>query len=127
MNNQKKEIKPVNVYSDKEMIAAGFFRYADAFGDPAKVFAKTEKERKKWKSINRNARGDWHVPSAYRHYSPTTAKLIIQLKKNKKFPNTTYSKMCNKSFIPEALAKFTTDKGKNLVAWYSFNGKRVCI
>lgn len=50
---------------------------------------------------------------------PVKAKLIIYLKKNNKYPNTTYSTECWMHDINRILLRYD----KNLILKYSYNGK----
>lgn len=92
------------------------------------VWTKTDSEKKRLKVLRKRFKGSMHFHSVPTRPIPVRAKLIIQLKKNKKFPNTTYSTICNMHQISEVLSTFcqedpTTHIMENVVAKYSYNGK----
>lgn len=92
------------------------------------VWTKTESEKKHLKALRKRFKGAMHFHSIPTRPIPVRAKLIIQLKKNKKFPNTTYSTICNMHKISEILSTFfqenpTTHIMESVVAKYSYNGK----
>lgn len=116
----------VDVTDDNQMRANGFFRPFDQAPRDPDVWTKTAKERKAIKAKSWKNMG--HFNSCPRKFIQVRDKLIIQLKKNKEYPKTTYSIECWQSDIPEILSKYIFTKNKqtqSLVSWYKFNGKTV--
>lgn len=94
------------------------------FSRDKSVWTKTQNEKK----LLRNARNSTKKEKMHFHSIPiknipVLAKLIIYLKKNTKFPKTTYSTNCYMHEIGNILALYCTDKCENLVVKYSYNGK----
>lgn len=119
----KKNEKPVNVHSDKEMREAGFFR---PFNVVTPDFSKTKKEKKALKKAKERTQkiDNGHIYMSIKPYSPVRAKVIVYLRKNKTFPYTVYSALRYQDQIDDFLNKFCNSKtGKSLVVKYSFNGK----
>ncbi len=86
------------------------------------VWTKTDKERKKLKKLRTKEK--IHFNSKPKSYIPLTAKLVVYLKKNKIFPNTTYSFICGPHDVIEIMDQFKQIiKGKlvNLVSKYKYN------
>lgn len=127
MKQTKKKEERVNVHDDDSVRAAGIFRPYDATPRDPFVWTKTKKERQKLKNMKNGHKSfNGHFYNTPEKHPVVTAKLIIQLKKNNKFPKTTYSYLCSDIKVSNILRRFitTSKKGKaiNWVAKYSFNG-----
>lgn len=125
MKQSKKKEERINVHNDDEVRAAGIFRPYDVTPRDPSVWTKTKKERQQLRKVKHTKLVNghfWHNPPKH---PVVTAKLIIQLKKNNKFPHTTYSYMCTDTSVNSILQKFiTTSKNGNAtnwIAWYKYN------
>lgn len=109
----------IDVHNDELMVQLGI-RPPHYVPNDSSVWSKTTHERNLLNSVRNNStRMYFHsVPSKY---IPVKAKLIIYLKKNKKFPNTTYSRECYQHEIDSILLKYSD--GGSLVSKYTFNGR----
>lgn len=81
------------------------------------VWTKTPKEKKALKSLRKLYKKKMYFHIAPPKHIPVYGTLIVQLKKNNKFPNTTYSMKCWQHEIGGILEYYGT------VAKYSYNGK----
>ena len=123
MNNEKGF---VNVYDDELMVKLGIRPPMVAPRDKS-VWTKTQFEQKTLKSLRRNRR-HIHFHTVPEKSIPVRAKLIIYLKKNDKFPKTTYSTMCWQNEINSILLNYYQKNKKSgfnecLILKYSYNGK----
>lgn len=119
---KKKEEQPVNVYNDDEMRKAGFFRpYNQHHCD----FRKTNKEKKALKNVKyKTPEIDGHLHLPVKPHTGIRVKIIVQLRKNKTFPHTTYSRIGNYNDIDTILNKYVSSKtGKCLVEKYKYNNR----
>lgn len=126
MKQTKKKETKVNVHNDDAVRAAGIFRPYDVTPRDPSVWTKTKKEKEKLRAMKHIKLYNghfWHNPPKH---PVVTAKLIIQLKKNNKFPQTTYSFMCTDTSVQGYLNKFITHnkhgKAINWVSKYTYNG-----
>lgn len=126
---QQEEDRWINVHNDDVMREMGFLRPFPQAPRYESVWRKTPNERRLLRNVKHVGKGeDMHFHSVPYKHIHVRAKLIIQLKKNKKYPNTTYSTECWMSNIPDILAKYQvtnpkTKYSESAVARYSFNGK----
>ena len=118
----------IDVHDDDVMREHGLWRpYNQSPRDPS-VCRKTQNERRIFKQVMYSmGKIEGHCPSAHKKAPLVRAKLIVQLKKNKVFPKTTYSFTCFNTAINDILSRFTTTNPKTgynetLVAKYSYNG-----
>lgn len=117
----------VDVHNDELMVELGIRHPEETPRDPS-VWTKTPNERRLLKSLRRTCKNTIHFYSKPDRVIPVKTKLIIQLKKNTKFPNTTYSTVCNMSDIDRILLMYSqynksTKSNESLVQKYTFNGK----
>lgn len=117
----------VNVRDDELMIALGIRPPHLIPRDPS-VWTKTPREKKLLKSLRKIHKGRIYFHSIPRKSIPVRAKLIVQLKKNKKFPYTTYSTECWQHEIGDILFRYyqtnkNTGFSESLVSKYIYNGK----
>lgn len=126
---RKEENIRIDVHNDEVMRNMGFLRPLNQAPRDASVWTKTPNERRLLRNVKHiGRRGDMHFHSVPFKHSPVRNKLIIYLKKNKKYPKTTYSIECWMSDIPDILMQYQatdskTKYTKSVVAKYSFNGK----
>lgn len=113
----KKDSGWIDVHDDDVMRAMGFFRPYNQTPRDESVWTKTPEERKRLKKYKRRQE-DMHFHSVPEKFIKVPGKLIIQLVKNKKYPNTTYSHKCWQSDVPFILAKYA-----DIVRKYIWNGK----
>jgi hypothetical protein len=113
------EVSWINIHDDALMVKLGIYKPQAEPRDP-QIWTKTKQEKKLLKSLR--SKGKMHFGTIYSKPIPVQDKLIIQLKKNKKFPYTTYSMTCSMNQIGDIL-RFFCDKTGNLVSKYYFNGK----
>ena len=117
----------VDVHDSELMIELGMHPNYLPSKDPS-VWTKSKKEKELVKALKSAHKGEIHFGSIPNKSIPVRAKLIIQLKKNKKFPNTTYSTICNMNQIDNILSNYCQNNPKtnitvSLVAKYTYNGK----
>ena len=126
--SQDKDNLWVDVHNEAIMRELGFSRINVEPRDES-VWTKTPKERellKKLRNLYKNLDMRFHTPP--RKFIKVPGKLIIQLRKNKVFPKTTYSIKCWKSDIPDILSNYViTNKRFNIsesaILKYIWNGK----
>lgn len=116
----------INIHDDELMVKLGI-RPRTLPEKDSSVWTKTSKEKKALRSLRSSHKESMHFGSIPVRSIPVQAKIIVQLKKNDKFPHTTYSKVCSMHKIDDVLNSFTytTKKGNtvNVVAKYKYNGK----
>jgi hypothetical protein len=117
----------IDVHDDALMVELGIRPKPLSPKDP-NVWTKTNQERKLLRNLKRSHKEKIHMGSIPEKVIPVKAKLIIQLKRNNKFPNTTYSMICYMHKISNILSSFMQyDKQSktmiNLVAKYKYNDK----
>lgn len=117
----------IDIHDEELMIAFGIHPQMLASKDSS-VWTKTEQERKLLKKYRSEHKGKMHIGTPPKREIPVKAKMIVQLKKNKKFKHTTYSKVCYMDQIDDVLSSFyeldnRTKLPVNVVLKYSFNGK----
>jgi len=132
----KKEVKKViqheedcwvNVHDDALMVELGIRPPKAVPRDPS-VWTKTLKEKKLIASMKSQHKGKMHSVISSRRVIPVRAKLIIQLKKNRKFPHTTYSTICWQHQISDILSRYCivnkkTNCIESVVSKYYYNGR----
>lgn len=122
---QKQEDTWVDVHDDKLMVELKFRKPLVEQRDMS-VWSKTDTEKNLLKKFRRSYKGNKHFNSIPKKISQFKSKLIIQLKRNKVFSNSTYSQECYWHDIPSILNKYyaenkKTKKSENLVIKYVFN------
>lgn len=118
MKNHKEENRWVDIHDDNVMREMGLLRPFEQSPRDKSVWTKTPYEKRILSTISRKGGGHFHsVPSKFKR---VPGKLVIYLKKNNKFPKTTYSRECWESDIPNILSKYP-------VAKYSWNNKTYTI
>lgn len=125
---REEEDRWIDVHDDDVMRAMGFFRPFNQAPRDKSVWTKTPYERRLLKELRHSDKRDMRLHSFPGKHIPVRAKLIIQLKKNKKFSKTTYSTECWQHEISSILGKYywrnsKTGYAESLVAKYVFNGK----
>ena len=119
----------IDVHNDDVMREMGFLRPFDQAPRDESVWRKTPNERRLLRNVKRSGKiKNIHFHSIPYKHIPVRAKLIIQLKKNRKYPNTTYSTECLMGDIPDILSQYQiinpkTKYVESAVDRYSFNGK----
>ena len=119
----KKDPLWIDVHNDEVMRKMGFRRPFDQSPRDKSVWTKTPNERRLLKEVKcsyKNEDMHFHMPPTKR--CTVRAKLIVQLKKNKVFPNTTYSFICSNTAVNNILGTFKGSKSEDLVSKYSYNG-----
>lgn len=122
-NIQSEEDRWVDVHDDSAMIELGFRNPIVYYN---KINAKTPYERKLLKTLRHLNKEDMHFGITPTKHIPVRAKLIIYLKKNNKYPKTTYSTECWQHEIPSILADYRIGKNgmeESAILKYSFNGR----
>lgn len=129
---KKKSSKPaqdsaIDIKNDDLMVSLGIRVPKLEPNDPS-VWTKTPQERKTLKKLRRGKYGDMRFHTIPSKSIPVIAKLIICLKKNKKFPKTTYSCECYMHKIGDILSEYTQENKKSgyiesLVTKYVYNGQ----
>lgn len=113
----------IDVHDDNLMIKLGI-RPPHLQPRDESVWTKTPNEKRLVKNVRR--KGKMHMGVSPVTHIPLKAKLIIQLKSNKKFPNSTISTECYMHEIGNILSKYYQWKNKTnecLVIKYVYNGK----
>ena len=116
---QGDEDRWVDVHDDALMVELGIH--------PRPVTPR-DQEKKILRTLRGAHKGKMHLGTSPRKVIPVRAKLIVQLKKNKRFPYTTYSTICGMHQIGDVLNFFHQWDRQNrmmvsVVAKYTFNGK----
>lgn len=124
---QSEEDLWVNVYDDTLMVNLGIRPPVLTPRDNS-VWTKTPNERRLLKTLRRSDNRKIHFHTVPIKHIPVRAKLIIQLKKNNKFPYTTYSTTCWQHEIGNILLNYyqlnkKTGHNECLVSKYVYNGK----
>lgn len=126
MENKEKDSGWIDIHNDDIMRANGLWRPYDVIPRDPSVWTKTKEERKRLKKLRGTWKGlDLHFHNIPHKFIQVPGKLIIQLKKNKIYPKTTYSIKCWQSDIPEILIKYSGNKG-TYISYYKWNGKTYC-
>lgn len=118
----------IDIHNDNTMREMGLIRTFERVPRDKDVWQKTPREKRILKSVKHGKNTDMHFHTIpYRHL-PIYLKLTIYLKKNDKYPKTTYSTMCWIGEIPEVLSRYQisnskTKKVESAILKYSFNGK----
>lgn len=115
----------VDVHDEDLMIALGIHPPFAALKDPY-VWTKTYKEKKLLAGVKHKTR--MHFSIGPIRSIPVKAKLIIYLRKNKRFPKTTYSIVCWQHEIPFILSQYSirnkhTNAFDSIVIKYVYNGR----
>ena len=113
-----------NVHDDHLMISLGMRQ--PHYYDP--IYEKrTNDEKRQLRKLRCKNKGKMHFSIPKKVSIPVFDNLIIYLKKNKYFSNTTYSKKCYQHEIPQILSYFhaisKSGNDQNLVMKYYFNGR----
>lgn len=124
---QGDEDRWVDVHDEALMVELGIHPRPVTPRDPS-VWTKSKQEKKILRTLRCAHKGKTHLGTSPRKVIPVRAKLIVQLKKNKRFPHTTYSTICGMHQIGDVLNFFHQwDRQNkmmvNVVAKYTFNGK----
>lgn len=124
---QREEDRWVDVHDDELMIELGI-RPPHAAPRDKNVWTRTPHEKKVLRSERCKHKERIHFHNVPRKSIPVKARLIIYLKNNKKFPNTTYSTECLQHEIGDILFKYYAKNRKTgytecLVTKYIYNGK----
>lgn len=124
---QGDEDRWVDVHDDALMIELGIHPRPATPRDPS-VWTKSKQDKKILRTLRCNNKGNMHFGITPRRAIPVRAKLIVQLKKNKRFPYTTYSTICGMHQIGDVLNFFRQWDRQNkvmvdIVDKYIFNGK----
>lgn len=119
----------VDVHDDELMVSLGI-RFPLFSHRDESVWSKTPNEKRLLRQVRDNSE-KIHFNIYPRKIIPVKSRLIIYLKKNKKFPNTTYSTKCWQHEVGDILLKYhshnkNTGKDENLVSKYVYNGKTYC-
>lgn len=127
---QQEENRWIDVHNDDVMREMGFFRPFNQVSRDESVWTKTPYERRIFRSVKHtyNENKNMHFHSIPAKFIKVHGKLIIQLRKNKSFPKTTYSTECWQSDIQDVLSKYVITNHKlkiteSVVAKYTWNGK----
>lgn len=124
---KEEKISKVNVRNDKEMVELGIRPAPRTPRDPS-VWTKTSYEKRILKEAKYSSRGGnghfYNMPSKWNTFYD---KLIIQLKRNKVFPKSTYSVICGDNNVQRVLSRFVVENHKtkqieSAVCKYSYNG-----
>ena len=116
-----------NVNNDELMVELGIHPPYVAPRDQS-VWTKTPYEKKMLRIERRRHKEKIHFHTVPRKSIPVEAKLIVYLKKNKKFPNTVYSTKCMQHDIGDILLSYSAKNSKTgcdecLVTKYEYNGR----
>lgn len=115
------DITWVDVHDDELMVSLGI--HLPNFVAPD--FAKTPKEKKILKKAKASSPKMERMYGSYKETPyPLYDKLIVHLKKNDNFSKSTYSFQIWQRQIQGTVGQFTTRKGKSVVDYYIWNGKK---
>ena len=121
----------IDIHDDELMIELGL-RPKKGIPRDKSVWTKSHYERQALKSLRKLYKGHIHFNSVPKKTIPVRAKLVIYLKKNKKFPKTTYSMECWQHEIDSILSNYCynnpkTGSSENLVSRYVYNNRSYMI
>lgn len=124
---QREEDRWVDVHDDALMVELGIRPSMLAPRDKS-IWSKTSNERRLLKTLRRSSKERIYFHSIPERSIPVRAKLIIYLKKNNKFPKTTYSTECWQNEIRSILLNYyqrnkKTGTNECLVSKYAYNDK----
>lgn len=124
---KREENRWIDVHNDAVMREMGFLRpYLQAPRDKS-VWTKTKAEKMALAKVKHKCKGDMHFHSIPSQSAKFTARLIVNLRKNKHFPKSTYSFECSNNNVSNILENFivTDSKGyaKSLIVKYYYNGQ----
>lgn len=125
---QREEDRWIDVYDNAVMRKMGFLRPLKQSPRDESVWTRTPHERRILNNVKHYGNYlDMHFHSVPRKRATVFATLIIQLKKNKVFPKSTYSIKCFNNRISDILGQFKivnpkTKQYESAVAKYSYNG-----
>ena len=114
---KKEENRWIDVHDDMVMREHGLIRSLPQSPRDENVWTKTPNELRILRTVRNSCKDDMHFNSIPVRNGKVRAKLIVQLKRNKKFAKSTYSFTCLDTEVSDILSKFD-----NYVAKYSFNG-----
>ena len=120
----------IDVHDDDVCREMGIIRPFDVTPRDPSVWSKTPNERRILRNMIMMCGGKikgWHCPAFPQKESTVKAKIVVQLKKNKIFDQTTYSKVVGNREIDNVLSQFVvwnprTQKNESMVKSYTFNG-----
>lgn len=118
----------VDVHNDALMVALGI-RHDILDPRDENVWVKTPNEKRILKNAKHSSReDDDHFSVIPNQFIPVWGKLVIYLKKNNKYPKTTYSTECWQNDIASILSKYQaynkkTESSSSVILKYSWNGK----
>ena len=115
--NQSEDIW-VDIHNDDVMRSMGFMRPLPQAPRDESVWTKTPTERRILKTLKHSYKKDMHFHTPPRKFIKVPGKLVVYLKKNKKFSKPVYSYDCWQSDIPSILSKFY-----GIISKYSWNGR----
>lgn len=126
--SQREDNSWVDVHNDALMVELGI-HLPNVTPRDKNVWTKTPNEKRLLKVMRNSVKKEKiHFHSSPVKSIPVLAKLIIYLKKNDKFSNTTYSTKCKMHKIDSILQKYCwynkkTNCFESLVSKYSYNGR----
>lgn len=110
----------VDIHDEATMISLGIHLPYRTPKDPS-VWTKTKQERRALRKVKRKSR--MHMNAIPSKSIPVQAKMIVQLKKNKRFTYTTYSTICYMHQIDTIIDFY----GAKNIAHYNYNGKNYSV
>ena len=117
----------IDIHNDALMVKLGI-RPPILSAKDTSIWSKTKQEQKNLPKAKHNSTKNMHFSIPPEKSIPVVAKLIVYLKKNSKYPNTTYSTTCKMNKIGNIINNYYsinkhTKVITNLVSKYSYNGK----
>lgn len=114
----------INIHNDEEMISNGLLRCRKYVGRISSLWTHTNHEKKVLKDVKHQYKAvEGHFNNVPKKRGTLRDTLIVQLKRNKSFPKTTYSYNCLNTEIGDIISKFCDKSNNTLVSKYYFNGK----
>lgn len=125
---QQEENRWIDIHNDDIMREMGFFRPFLQSPRDSSVWTNTQYEERILREVRHSVKQDMRPYSIPVKHIPVRGKLVIQLKKNKKFPKSTYSTECWQHEIGDILMKYYWKNNKTgysecLISKYAFNGR----
>jgi hypothetical protein len=126
MNNLEKDPRFVDIHDEQALKELGIIRHPLVKPRDKSVWTKTKAEKDKLRKLRRQNKQDMHFNEFPIKRINCYSKLTIRLRKNHKFPKSTYSTECWQHEIPAVLANYVGYSKKDgvysLVKSYSYNG-----
>ena len=119
---KREENRWIDVHDDNIMHEMGLVRQPLRIPRDKSVWTKTPNERRILRNVKCSNKLNMHFHSVPLKQGTVRAKLVVQLKHNKKFNKSTYSFICLDTEINSILSQFQVSS-KSVIKRYSYDGR----